>query len=168
MPAAIMTVAQALSAAVAMENSVRDIFLSFARRFAGVPAAAQFFQDLARDEDDHARLWREIEQSLSAARLAEDASPLLVASIGGAQELLRRNPAAQVETLADACELTRMMENAELLAVFRGLASETVSDAKRREFLELQIQEHLRRVEQFTSGPGRCGRADSFPAAPAG
>jgi len=60
------------------------------------------------------------------------------------------------------------VENSELLAVFRALSSELVTDAKRREFLDLQIQGHLQRIEQFTSGPGRCGRMDSFPAAPAG
>jgi rubrerythrin len=163
-----MTVAQAIAAAVAMENSVRDIFRTFARWFAGAPAAAQFFESLARDEDEHARLWVEIEQSLPASRLAESASALLVASIASARNLLARNPVSKVETLADACDLARMMENAELLAVFRALASETVSDAKRREFLELQIQGHLNRLEQFASELGRCGRMGSFPAAPAG
>jgi rubrerythrin len=163
-----LTVAQALEAAIAMEESVRGVFLSFAKRFRSAPGAAHFFQTLAQDESAHAKLWREIRDSLPAATLAEPASAALISALRIAKRLLARNPAADVVMFRDACYLTSAMENDELLAVFRALAVEAVPDAKRREFLELQIQEHLERVGQFVSRLGRPASGRLPPAAPEG
>ena len=87
-----------------------------------------------------------------ASRLAEEASGLLAASLIGARGLLEADPAGKVESLAQAVELIRNAENAELLAVFRVLAIELVPDARRREFLDAQIQGHLNRIERFAQG----------------
>ncbi|HOX08662.1 MAG TPA: ferritin family protein [Planctomycetota bacterium] len=158
-----ITIAEAINAAIAMEEEVRGIFLSFAGRFHGAPGAAQFFRSLAQDETGHARLWKEIRNGLPPAKLGEPASRLLVSSLEGARNALERNPPARVSTLGEACELTSSIENAELLAVFRVLAIELVPEPRRREFLDLQIQGHLNRVEQFANGLGRCGRMATFP-----
>ena len=138
-PMAISTVTEAIEAAVAMEESVRSIYLSFEEKFRETRGAPRFFAKLAADEADHARLWAEIGSQLPASRLAEKPSDPLLASIQAAQALLAGDPTAGVDSFPDALDLTRRMENAELLAVFRVLAIELVPDGKRREFLYLQI-----------------------------
>ncbi len=151
-----MTVAQAFDAAVAMEESARQVHLRLAEKFDAVAGAraGEFFRSLADDETEHVRLWGEIRKSLPASRLAEEASGLLAASLIGARGLLEADPAGKVESLAQAVELVRNVENAELLAVFRVLAIELVPDARRREFLDAQIQGHLNRIERFAHGLG--------------
>jgi len=111
----------ALERCVALELRAKQIYESWAERFAENPAAARFFATLARQEQDHADLLR---LSAAAARRCREKSGLFTPWRNCFPRLERQMrdaefAAATVRTIDNALRLVVEVESSEINQVFR-------------------------------------------------
>lgn len=145
------TTSDLFALAIAAEKAAMTFYQGLALSFLKLPEAAQFWEDLSRDEALHMQQLIEIRDTLSEIQLGETADPSLVET---AQNELKRFAEKfdlkAVITLDDAYDIAYELEYSEVNEVFQALVSRYVSSDTRTCFVLSHIREHVSKLEDFS------------------
>ena len=135
-----------LDAAIDVENAAREYYERMAGLFSEHRSAAMVFSEMARDEQDHARM-------LEKARSNRDHSPAIH---GRAEEfrktlerlskLVREHGARLPRNLDEVYEFAYQVERSEVNGIYITLTTESLEPAGERGFIVSLIGTHLKRL----------------------
>ena len=135
--------------AIKMENEAASIYTEFSRLFSHIPEISAFWQGMVDDEILHAKTLEDIRKSLTRQQLLSPADKDMWENVARIQRMLSKDFIGSIETLNDAYELAHNLEFSEVNAIFEFLASEFIPSQKRKEFIILQITQHLQKLSDF-------------------
>lgn len=146
----ITSLGELIETAIAAENAARKVYLGFTHKFVSRPDASDFWQTMADDEADHARILLEMREHVSEedmntpidARLAEKAEQLQALDI---RELVN-----SVANLDDAYRIAYDLESSEVNSIFNFLTIRFLSTDESYEIISATIDRHLLRLADFT------------------
>ncbi|MEN8126637.1 MAG: ferritin family protein [Planctomycetota bacterium] len=148
--ATLISLDELIDAAVTAEGVARKVYLGFTHRFMQCPDAANFWQTMADDESDHARILKDIRQHVSAEELA---SPVDARLADKAHDLRSLNPQALVNSITnldDAYQIAYDLESSEVNTVFNFLTIRFLSTDESYDIITATIDRHLLRLAEFT------------------
>ena len=148
--AQLISLAELINAAIAAENAARKVYLGFTYKFSSRPDVADFWQTMADDEGDHARILSDMrihifEEDLRMpidARLAEQARELNKLDV---HQLVN-----SVRNLDEAYEIAYKLESSEVNTVFNFLTIRYLPIEESYEIITATIDRHLLRLARFT------------------
>ena len=146
----ITSLGELIEAAIAAENAARKVYLGFTHKFIFRPDASEFWQLMADDEGDHARILSEMREHVSEedmntpidARMTEKAEQLQTLDI---RELVN-----SVENLDDAYRIAYDLESSEVNAIFNFLTIRFLSSDESYDIISATIDRHLLRLADFS------------------
>ena len=146
----ITSLGELIEAAIAAENAARKVYLGFTHKFIFRPDASEFWQLMADDESDHARILSEMREHVPEedmntpidARMAEKAEQL--------QNLDIRELVNSVENLDDAYRIAYDLESSEVNAIFNFLTIRFLSSDESYDIISATIDRHLLRLADFS------------------
>ena len=146
----ITSLGELIETAIAAESAARKVYLGFTHKFIFRPEASEFWQLMADDEGDHARILSEMREHVSEedmntpidARMTEKAEQLQTLDI---RELVN-----SVETLDDAYRIAYDLESSEVNAIFNFLTIRFLSSDESYDIISATIDRHLLRLADFS------------------
>ena len=148
------TTADLFRRAIELECKAFDIYTHLSDMFAHVPHVAHFWQQLARDESQHADALSRISQSLTPQQLASPADRQLSEMMTRAESIGEQDLLGPIENLDDAYELAHRLECSEVNVIFRHLATQSVASEQRKRLITLEITKHQERLLDFGERTG--------------
>ena len=129
--------------AIKAELVARDLYRQLAQKFSSHSEVVSFWEELARQEIDHAGALQRIYAKLTPEQRAAPADPVKLAGIRSvlAEPLARL--LEDITNLEEAYRLASDLENSEVNAVFEFLINCFSTDPQVGDFLRAQLQEHL-------------------------
>ena len=152
----ITSLGELIETAIAAESAARKVYLGFTHKFIFRPEASEFWQLMADDEGDHARILSEMREHVPEedmntpidARMAEKAEQL--------QNMDIRELVNSVENLDDAYRIAYDLESSEVNAIFNFLTIRFLSTDESYEIISATIDRHLLRLADFTRAFGNA------------
>jgi hypothetical protein len=133
-------------AAIGAERAAELLFRGLQAKFAPYPQLAEFWDDYAYDEQQHA-IWLEaLYTRMDAQRLAEPVDDHTTRLVKAVSSLSVEKALADVHNLEDAYQLVNEIENAETNAIFQFLMNNFEPDAQMQAFLRAQLQKHIAKM----------------------
>ena len=148
--AQLMSLAELIDAAISAEDAARKVYLGFTHKFFSRPDVADFWQSMADDEGDHARILSDFrihifEEDLRMpidARLAEQAREL--------NKLDVRQLVNSIQNLDEAYEIAYKLESSEVNTLFNFLTIRCLPIEESHEIISVTMDRHLLRLARFT------------------
>jgi len=148
--AQLMSLAELIDAAISSEVAARKVYLGFTHKFFSRPDVADFWQSMADDEGDHARILSDLhihifEEDLRMpidARLAEQAREL--------NKLDVRQLVNSIQNLDEAYEIAYKLESSEVNTLFNFLTIRCLPIEESYEIISATMDRHLLRLARFT------------------
>ena len=154
MPGSDKTIERLIEAAIDIECRAAAIYQTFSEQFTQVPGLSAFWQDLNKDEIEHAAILKDTGRLLTAEQLSAQPGDKMWEDIAAIRLMLDQEPVSAVNTLDDAYELAHELEFSETNAIFRFLAAECVPSGIRKEFVHAVLEQHLKKLADFTQSFG--------------
>jgi hypothetical protein len=139
-----------IDTAIAAEQAARKVYLGFTHKFFFRPDVSDFWQTMADDESDHARILAGMRECVPAedlitpidARLAEKARQLRALDI--------HKLVSSVDNLDDAYRIAYDLESSEVNTIFNFLTIRFLSTDESYDIITATIDRHLLRLAEFT------------------
>jgi rubrerythrin len=150
------TVEDLFERSIAAEQAARALYRGFAEQFSHAPEAADYWSDLAEDEESHIEGLKALYAALSPAERQAEADP---EAFWKAEELASFSPGERlraIETLEEAYQLAHDLEYSEVNTVFEFILMTYWNDEERRQFARSQLREH---VGKLANPPGKMGNS---------
>lgn len=162
----LISLSEMIDAAIAAEDAARRVYLGFVRKFSSFPEVSEFWQTMADDESDHARILSSlyvhvVEADKHApidARMAEKAR-----SLGNVDAAALLN---SVKNLDDAYRVAYDIESSEVNTVFNFLTIRFLTQDESYDIISATIDRHLLRLAEFSrkfGGVEECSRVTASP-----
>ena len=153
-----------IETAIGAENAARKVYLGFTHKFFSRADVSDFWQTMADDEGDHARILSQMREHVSEedmsvpidARLAEKARHLKMLDI---HKLVN-----SVGNLDDAYRIAYDLESSEVNAIFNFLTIRFLSTDESYEIITATIDHHLLRLADFTRTFGDAEHCEHISA----
>jgi rubrerythrin len=136
--------------AIGAEKTAMDLYLGLLKRFSFLPEVSGFWNEMLKDEIQHAQELKNIRDSLRPSQLSLPADPSLLQKARKVLEFSVSDRLNSITTLDDAYELAHEFERSEVNTVFAFLMNEFVSDEKKKKFALSELQVHLARLMDFS------------------
>ena len=144
------TIEEEFQAAIKCENLAEAVYREFMKKFAHVPEIVKFWDDMARDEADHAKYLEEVMESLTNEERSRPADSKLMQELGEILALRLEDITGKIENLNDAFNFTSELEDSEVNAAFKILMNGFVKQKERRTFFINAVTVHLARLTDFS------------------
>jgi len=146
----LISLAEMIDAAIAAEDAARKVYLGFTHKFLSYPEVSAFWQTMADDESDHARIL----SSLHMHIIEEDKhAPIDARMAEKARALGKLNAAAllnSVKNLDDAYRVAYDIESSEINTVFNFLTIRFLTQDESYDIISATIDRHLLRLAEFS------------------
>jgi rubrerythrin len=133
-----------------VERYAQEVYAEFARMFSGHPEAACIFTALAEDEKMHELELEKTRSGLAEEQLDQPGEPELVHKAKYLQDCSVQKTLLSIHSLNDAIEVAQNLENSEVNQLFRLLATKSINNEIRKQFVDKVISQHLARLREFS------------------
>lgn len=157
----LISLAEMIDAAIAAEGAARKVYLGFTHKFLSFPEVSEFWQTMADDESDHARILSSLQMHITEA---DRHAPIDARMAEKAHALDKLNVAAllnSVKNLDDAYRIAYDMESSEINTVFNFLTIHFLTQDESYDIISATIDRHLLRLAEFSrkfGGVEECRR----------
>lgn len=138
-----------IKTAIAAENAARKVYLGFTHKFISRPDASDFWQTMANDEGDHARILSEMREHVSAEELGMPIDARMAEKADQVKNLDIHKLVNSVDNLDDAYQIAYDLESSEVNAIFNFLTIRFLSTDESYEIISATIDRHLLRLADF-------------------
>ena len=160
----ITSLGELIETSIAAESAARKVYLGFTHKFIFRPDTSEFWQLMADDEGDHARILSEMREHVSEedmntpidARMTEKAEQLQTLDI---RELVN-----SVANLDDAYRIAYDLESSEVNAIFNFLTIRFLSSDESYDIISATIDRHLLRLADFSRTFGNAEQCKQIAA----
>ncbi|MHC4288184.1 MAG: ferritin family protein [Planctomycetota bacterium] len=139
-----------IETAIGAENAARKVYLGFTHKFVSRPDVSDFWQTMADDEGDHARILSQMRECVSAEELSAPIDARLAEMARHLKMLDIRKLVNSVDNLDDAYQTAYDLESSEVNAIFNFLTIRFLSTDESYEIITATIDHHLLRLADFT------------------
>ena len=146
----LISLSEMIDAAVGAEDTARAVYLGFVRKFSSVPEVSAFWQTMADDESDHARILSSLYVHIIEA---DRHAPIDARMAEKARALGKLNAATllnSVKNLDDAYQVAYDIESSEINTVFNFLTILFLTQDESYDIISATIDRHLLRLAQFS------------------
>ena len=143
-----------IDTAIAAEDAARKVYLGFTHKFISLPDISDFWQTMADDESDHARILSGMREHVSAEELAAPIDARLAEKAHQLRGLDIRKLVNSVHNLNDAYQVAYDLESSEVNTVFNFLTIRFLSVDESYDIITATIDRHLLRLAEFTRAFG--------------
>ena len=144
------SVAELIDLAIAAEGTARKVYLAFTHKFISRPDASDFWQTMADDEGDHARILSNMREHLSADELSQAIDARLAEKADHLRNIDVRQIVSSVHNLDEAYQVAYELESSEVNAIFNFLTIQFLSADESYEIITATIDRHLLRLADFS------------------
>jgi len=160
-----ITTSELINAAIAAENAARDIYLAFKQMFRHRQDVADFWQTMADDEEEHARVLARVHGVVSVEDLTKRLDAAVAAKAYQLQTLDIDSLIGTVKNLNDAYQTAYMLEASEVNTVFSFLAINFLPKDESYNIISMCMDPHLLRLADFAMTFGnvdQCRKVSAF------
>ena len=140
--------------AIGFENKAASVYKEFSRLFSHNQEISSFWQELAKDEIQHAETLHNIRKSLTSEELLSPCDKEMSIKADITQTMLNEVSIASIMNLDDAYELAHELEFSEVNSIFLLLTSEFIHSQEQEQFIFSEITEHQQKLVDFTHNFG--------------
>lgn len=140
--------------AIGFEYKAADVFKEFSKLFSHIQEISSFWQELAKDEIQHADTLQNIRKSLTSEELLSPCDEEMSRKVDITQRMLNEVSIASIKNLDDAYELAHELEFSEVNAIFTLLATKFFPSEGGQEFIVSEITKHQQKLVDFTRNFG--------------
>jgi rubrerythrin len=144
-----LTIGKIFDKAIKIEETAGRIYKRFAELFSDFPKIASFWEEMNKDELNHAKWLSEVKKALSEEQLLSRPNHELILKSENVLFLLKRNSAKGIHNLDEAYEVTRRIESSEMNYLFELLGDKFVSLEDKKNSLISKINEHQKKITDF-------------------
>lgn len=159
-----VTLNELINSAIAAEDAARTIYLAFKRMFRHHPPVAAFWQTMADDENEHARVLANVHGLVPVEALT---APINVELVQAAYELEGLNAGPLLDSISDlndAYAVAYSLESSEINTVFNFLTIKFLPPNESYSIIASVIDPHLLRLAEFTRTFGDAEQCKKIPA----
>jgi rubrerythrin len=160
----LMTVSDLIDLAITAENTARKVYLGFTHKFISQPDASDFWQTMADDEREHARILSKMREHLSPEELSRPIDARLAEKAEHMRDLDVQQIVSSVHNLDDAYKVAYELESSEVNAIFNFLTIQFLSADESYEIITATIDRHLLRLADFSRSFGDAEHCKIIPA----
>ena len=160
----LMTIADLIEAAIEAENAARKIYLGFSHKFLSHPEASDFWQTMADDEADHARILTDLRDMLEPDTLSVPIDAQLAEK---ALDLCNLDPIRKVNSITnldDAYRIAYELESSEVNTIFNFLMIRCLSHERSCKIISSTMDTHLLRLAHFSRQFGSANQCRHIAA----
>ena len=150
--------------AIASEKAARKIYLGFKHKFSPFPPVSEFWQTMADDEAEHARILARVRQGVLPADLETPVDARMAEKAQHMRDLDTHQIIHSVNTLDDAYKIAYDLEASEVNMVFNFLTIRFLSVAESSEIVSATVDLHLLRLAEFSRYFGDAEQCKAIPA----
>jgi len=144
-----LTIGKIFDKAIKIEETAGRIYKRFAEFFSGFPKIASFWEEMNKDELNHAKWLLEIKEFLSEEQLLSRPNHELILKSENVLFLLKRNSAKEIHNLDEAYEVARKIESSEMNYLFMLLRDKFVSSGDQKDSIISEIDKHHKKIVDF-------------------
>lgn len=159
-----ITTSELINAAIAAENTARDIYLAFKQMFEHRPDIADFWRAMAHDEEEHARVLARVHGLVSVKDLTCPVDASAASKAYQLQSIDIDSMLDSVNNLNDAYQVAYTLESSEVNTVFNFLAINFLPSEESYKIISASISPHLLRLAEFTRTFGSAEQCRKVPA----
>lgn len=159
-----ITMSELINAAIAAEDAARQVYLSFKQMFEHNQDAADFWQAMANDENDHARVLARVHGVMPVDALTSEIDARMAVKAYQLQGIDIDTLLASVNNLNDAYEIAFALESSEVNTVFNFLAINFLPGEESYNIISSSIAPHLLRLAEFTRTFGNAEKCRQISA----
>lgn len=159
-----ITTSELINAAIAAENAARNIYLAFKQMFRHRPDIADFWQAMADDEEEHARVLARVHGLVPVEGLTYPVDASAASKAYQLQGIDIDSMLESVNNLNDAYQVAYTLESSEVNVVFNFLAINFLPAEESYKIISASISPHLLRLAQFTRTFGDIEQCRKVPA----
>ena len=145
-----ITTSELINAAIAAEDAARDVYLAFKEMFSHRKDVADFWQGMADDESEHARVLARVHGLVPVESLASPVDAMLAVKAYQLQGIDIDLLINSVKNLNDAYQIAYTLESSEVNTVFNFLAINYLPQEESYNIISSCIGPHLMRLAEFT------------------
>ena len=146
----LITLSELINAAIAAEDAAQKVYIGFKQKFSYRQDVADFWQALAEDESEHARILARVHGVVPVEDLTTMVDVDLAEMAYKLQGLNVEELIESVHNLNDAYEIAYKLESSEVNTVFNFLTIQFLPSDESYDIISSTIDRHLLRLAEFS------------------